>query len=196
MVENSFKLDVFTCNILLHGLCREGMLENALKLFNTWISKGKTIDTVTYNTLISSLCKDGRFEDAFDLLEGMEEKKLGPDQYTYNAILGVLTDAGRIKEAEEFMSKMVEMGKLSDQSLQLGKGQDDGNHDNSEGSDSSSIAHSEQIKELCTQGKYKEAMCIYEELTQKGVSVNKSTVFSLMDGLIKRRKSISKVAQL
>ena len=196
MVENSFKLDVFTCNILLHGLCREGMLENALKLFNTWISKGKTIDTVTYNTLISSLCKDGRFEDAFDLLEEMEEKKLGPDQYTYNAILGVLTDAGRIKEAEEFMSKMVEMGKLSDQSSQLGKGQDDGNHDNSEGSDSSSIAYSEQIKELCTQGKYKEAMCIYEELTQKGVSVNKSTVFSLMDGLIKRQKSISKAARL
>ena len=95
--------------------------------------KRKTIDTVTYNTLISSLCKDGRFEDAFDLLEEMEEKKLGPDQYTYNAILGVLTDAGKIKEVEEFMSKMVEMGKLSDQSSQLGKGQDDGNHDNPEG---------------------------------------------------------------
>ena len=172
------------------------MLEKALKLFNTWISKGKAIDVVTYNTLISSLCKEGRFEDVFDLLAEMEEKKLGPDQYTYNAILSALTDAGRIKEAEEFMSKIGEMGKLPDQPSQLGKGQDVVTHETPEESDSSSFAYSEQINELCTQGKYKDAMCIYEGLTQKGVTVNKFTVFNLMNGLIKRRKSTSKAARL
>ncbi|KAJ0046027.1 hypothetical protein Pint_06117 [Pistacia integerrima] len=161
MVENSFKPDVFTCNILLGGLCREGMLEKALKLFNTWISKGRTIDAVTYNTMISSLCKEGRFKDAFDLLSEMEEKKLGPDHYTFNIIHGALTDAGRLQEAEDFKSKMVEEGKVKDlrQSVVT--------TETSEGFDSSSIAYSEQINELCRKGKYKDAMHIFEETTQK-----------------------------
>ena len=192
MVENSFKPDIFTCNILLNALCREGMLEKGLKLFNTWISKGKVIDAVTYNTMITALCKEGRLEDALDLVSEMEAKKLGPDHYTYNAILGALTEAGRIKEAEELMTKVAEMGKPSDQSIAVDKGQDMVTSENPDNSDSSSIAYSEEINELCSAEKYKDAMCIFCELTQKGVAVNKSTYITLMKGLVKRKRSISK----
>jgi len=94
------------------------------------------------------------------------------------------------------MSKMAEIGKLPYQPSQMGKRQDVVTHETMEESDSSSTAYSEQISELCSQGKYKEAMRIYEEFTHKGVTVNKSTFFHLMDGLIKRRKSISKAARL
>lgn len=196
MVEKSFKPDIFTFNILLHGLCREGMLEKALKLFNTWISKGKALDAVTYNTIISSLCKNGRFEEAFDILAEMEKKKLGPDCYTYNAIIGALANAGRIKEAEEFMSKIVEMGKLEDQTLPLNKGQHMGTSETPEESDPNSITFSEQINELCSQGKYKDAMQTFQESTQKGITLHKSTYINLMEGLIKRGKSISKAVVL
>ncbi|KAJ0046236.1 hypothetical protein Pint_06491 [Pistacia integerrima] len=142
MVENSFKPDVFTCNILLRGLCRKGMLEKALKLFNTWISKGRTIDAAS--------------------------------------------------RSEDFKSKMVEEGKLKDLPIQLVQGQSAVPTETSKGFDSSSIAYSEQINELCSQGEYKDAMRIFEETTQKGITINKSTYVNLMDGLIKRRKSISK----
>ncbi|XVE99376.1 hypothetical protein REPUB_Repub03eG0192700 [Reevesia pubescens] len=103
MVENLFKSDVFTCNILLSGLCSEGLREKGLKIFNTWISKGKAVDGVTYNTMISSLCKEGIFEAAIHLVSEMEERNLGPDHYTYTAILGALTSAGRMNGEEEFM---------------------------------------------------------------------------------------------
>eukprot|EP00257_Ricinus_communis_P028154 XP_025015568.1 pentatricopeptide repeat-containing protein At2g16880 [Ricinus communis] len=185
MVEKSFKPDLFTCNILLRGLCTEGMLDNALKLFNTWISKGKAIDAVTYNTIISGLCKEGRFEEAFDLLAEMEEKKLGPDCYTYNAILCALADAGRM-EAEEFMSKIVEQGKLQDQTISLNKRKTESGSETAQESDPNSVAFSEQINELCTQGKYKDAMHMVQESTQKGITLHKSTYISLMEGLIKR----------
>ena len=62
------------------------------------------------------------------------------------------------------MSKMAEIRKLPDQSSQMGKGQDVVTHETLEESDSS-IASSEQISELCSQGKYKDAIGIYEELT-------------------------------
>ncbi|XLS79285.1 hypothetical protein HN51_063510 [Arachis hypogaea] len=55
MVENSFKPDVITCNILLRGLCKH----------------------VTYNTLISVLCKEGKLDEAFDLMTEMEKKNWG-----------------------------------------------------------------------------------------------------------------------
>ncbi|KAH7862192.1 hypothetical protein Vadar_001267 [Vaccinium darrowii] len=190
MVENSFKPDIFTCNILLCGLCKEGMLEKALKLFNTWISKGRVLDVVTYNTLITALCKEGRLEDALGLVVEMEVKKLGPDRYTYNAIIGALTEAGRNKEAEELLEKMAEMS--FDPSLSLNKGKDIVTCEILEKSDSSSLAYAEQISELCTEGKYKDAMHVFGELTQKGVAINKSTYITLMKGLVKRRKSISK----
>ncbi|RYR31221.1 hypothetical protein Ahy_B01g056013 [Arachis hypogaea] len=61
MVENSFKPDVITCNILLRGLCKHG----------------KSIDAVTYNTLISVLCKEGKLDEAFDLMTEMEKKNWG-----------------------------------------------------------------------------------------------------------------------
>ncbi|KAL2932381.1 hypothetical protein RDABS01_006400 [Bienertia sinuspersici] len=79
MVENGCKPkpNVYTCNILLRGLCSDGMLEKAIKLFHTW---------------------EGRFEDALNLVNDMIENELGPDKYTYNAFV----NAGRTAEAEEF----------------------------------------------------------------------------------------------
>ncbi|KAJ0102357.1 hypothetical protein Patl1_06174 [Pistacia atlantica] len=117
LLENGLIPNETTYNTIIHG---EGMLEKALKLFNTWISKGRTIDAVTYNTMIS-----------------------------------------RLQEAEDFKSKMVEEGKVKDlrQSVVT--------TETSEGFDSSSIAYSEQINELCCKGKYKDAMHIFEETTQK-----------------------------
>lgn len=189
MVEKSFKPDVYTCNILLRGLCMEGMLGKAINLFHSWVSKGKNLDAVTYNTLIAALCKERRLEDALGLAAEMEEKKLGPDSYTYNAIVGALYDAGRTKEAEEHLSKMIER----DIMIQYSKHVNDENvatREPSGESDSSSIAYSEQIEKHCSEGRYKDAMQIYMEQIQKGVSVCKSTYIALMNGLIKRRKSI------
>ena len=124
----------------------------------------------------------------------MEVKKLGPDHYTYTGILGALTEAGRIKEAEELMTKVAEMGKSSDESIAVDKGQYMVTGESPENSDPGSIAYSEEINELCSAGKYKDAMRIFGELTQKGVAVNKSTYVTLMKGLVKRKRSISKGA--
>ncbi|XWS75108.1 hypothetical protein CRYUN_Cryun01aG0056700 [Craigia yunnanensis] len=127
------------------------MLEKALKLFNTWILKGKAIDEVTYNTMISGLCKEGRFEVAFHLVSEMKERNLGPDHYTYNAILGALTSAGRMNEAEELIKKMVEVGKFQEKSLQL-KEQNVKTSEITKVFDPDSNACSEQIIELCNRG--------------------------------------------
>lgn len=147
------------------------------------------MDVVTYNTLITALCKEGRVEDAVGLVAEMKLKKLGPDQYTHYAIFGSLKDEGRMKQAEDLISEVIEMGKLTDQPLQMDKGRDIVTCKTPGESDSSSIAHSERINDLCTEGRYNDAMRTFVELTDKGISLNKTTYISLMNGLIKRKIS-------
>ena len=92
MVENSFKPDVVTCNILMHGLCSNGK-EEALTLFDSWVSKGKKVDVISYNTLMRGLCKEGMIDAALELFANMKEK--------YNTILCALSESGRLEEAEK-----------------------------------------------------------------------------------------------
>lgn len=47
--ENNFKPDLYTCNILLQGLCKVRMLEKAIDLFNSRIDlEGKMVWSVAY----------------------------------------------------------------------------------------------------------------------------------------------------
>ncbi|XLT91504.1 hypothetical protein HN873_013179, partial [Arachis hypogaea] len=167
MVENSFKSDIITCNILLRGLCKHGMFEKAFNLFNTWIIKGKPVDAVTYNTLIYVLCREGKLDEAFDLMTEMEKKKLGSDRYTYTVIIGALTHTGRTKEAKKFMSKLLETSPnmiSEDTSQMLG---------------SSDMDYTEQISNFCTQGKYKEAIKLFQESEQKGTLGRRKEVVNI-----------------
>ncbi|QHO21116.1 hypothetical protein S245_037996 [Arachis hypogaea] len=185
-----FGPDEATCNIIIHGFCWEGALEKAFLFYNRMVENSfkpdvitcKPVDAVTYNTLIPVLCKEGKLDEAFDLMTEMEKKKLGPDRYTYIAIIGALTHAGRTEEAKKFMSKLLETSPnmISEDTSQI--------------LISGDMDYSEQVTNFCTQGKYKEAMKLFQESEQKGVSLHKSACFKLMDGLLKRRKSISKAS--
>ncbi|KAL2936527.1 hypothetical protein RDABS01_000349 [Bienertia sinuspersici] len=144
MVENGckHKPNVYTCNILLRGLCSDGMLEKAIKLFHTWVSKGKEVDAVT------NLCKEGRFEDALNLVNDMIENELGPDKYTYNAFV----NAGRTAEAEE-----IQAGKLQDQVSHVENAETDvaGVESISDGKE-----FPEKINQLCMEGRYKSSTAL------------------------------------
>ncbi|KDP46161.1 hypothetical protein JCGZ_06672 [Jatropha curcas] len=191
MGESGFSPNSVTYNTLINGYCKAGKLGEALRMMDELGRKGLKMDGTNVNTILHALCKEGRFEKAFDLLEGMKEKKLGPDCHTYNAILGALADACRFEEAEKFVKKIVEMEQLQDHALTLDVGENVSSRSRQE-SDPNSIALSEQINELCAHGKYKDAMQIFQESSQNGSTLNKSAYINLMEGLIKRRKSISK----
>ncbi|KAH8497244.1 hypothetical protein H0E87_019792 [Populus deltoides] len=194
MKEKEIIPSIITYNSMIAGLCQMGKTNQAIDKLDELLESGlgKDVDAVSYNTIILSLCKEKRFGEAFDLLAEMEEKKLGPDCYTYNAILGGLTDAGRMKDAEEFISKIAEKGKSEYQFLELGKRQDARTSEIPQEPHPNAIAYSKKINELCSQGRYKDAMKIFHESKQKNIILLKSTYIDLMDGLIKRRKSTSK----
>ncbi|KAL6290775.1 hypothetical protein ACE6H2_008285 [Prunus campanulata] len=201
MGRKGLKTNIVTLNTVLHTLCKEKKLDEAFELLHTTMKRGYILDEISYGTLIMGCFKNEKADkalklwdemkekQAFDLLSDMEAKKLAPDHYTYGAILGALNDIGRIEEAEEFLLKLIESRKLPDQSSNLlQKGV---TSEFKVEFDSSTVAYSEQINELCFQDKYKDAMRILEESMQKGITLNKDVYINLMNGLI-RGKGVHK----
>nr|GMD80658.1 pentatricopeptide repeat-containing protein At2g16880 [Ipomoea batatas] len=184
-----YKMEEFGCrpdnvsyNTVLDGLSKKGRLKEIRELLVNMKNKGLVPNKNTYNILVSGYCRIGLLKDA--------AQKLGPDSYTYNAIVEALTNVGRIREAEEFTSKMIGM-RISSSGMNKGEEDIRGESSSVEQEDMSSIAQSKEINELCAQGRYKDAMHIFGELTQKGVFIPKSTYITLMYGLISSQSGSS-----
>ncbi|KAJ6325388.1 hypothetical protein OIU76_012467 [Salix suchowensis] len=218
MSQNNVVPDVWTYNVMIGGFCKQGRIDEALRLREEIESLKLSPDVVTYNTLINGCFEHGSSEEGFKLIDEMEGRGMKLNSVTYNVMVkwfvkkgkmdevdktvrkmeesGGLTDAGRMKDAEEFISKIAEKGKSEYQFLELGKRQDARSGEISQEPHPDAIAYSNKINELCSQGRYKDAMKIFHESTQKNIVLLKSTYLNLMDGLIKRRKSTSKAHRL
>ncbi|RYR31207.1 hypothetical protein Ahy_B01g056001 isoform A [Arachis hypogaea] len=169
LLDKGLAPDEAMCNIIIHGFCWEGALEKAFLFYNRMVENSFKPDVITwlckhgmfekaFNLFNTWIIKEGKLDEAFDLMTEMEKKKLGPDRYTYTAIISALTHAGRTEEAKKFMSKLLETSPnmISEDTSQI--------------LSSGDMDYSEQITNFCTQGKYKEAMKLFQESEQKGVT--------------------------
>lgn len=67
MVQEGHDPDVFTYNIVVNCLCKNGQLEEAKEILNQMVDQGCLLDVTTFNTLIAALCTWNRLEEALDL---------------------------------------------------------------------------------------------------------------------------------
>uniref|UniRef100_A0A0A8XW14 Pentacotripeptide-repeat region of PRORP domain-containing protein n=1 Tax=Arundo donax TaxID=35708 RepID=A0A0A8XW14_ARUDO len=188
----------------MNGLCLYGKLDKAVKLFESWVEKGKKVDVITYNTLIQAMCKNGDIDTALHFFADMEVRGLQPDAFTYNVVLSALSEAGRSEEAQNMLNKLAESGKLSERfssplmkssvkEVEARKDQEGKSDAESGGNveDNAPRDYKKCINELCTGGQFKEAKAVLDEIMQKGMSVDSSTYITLMEGLIKRQKRLT-----
>jgi pentatricopeptide repeat protein len=59
--------DLVTYSIFLHGLSKQGYLDQALELLREMQNNYLNPDLVIYNILIDAMCKSGKLEDAREL---------------------------------------------------------------------------------------------------------------------------------
>ncbi|MFS7897729.1 putative tetratricopeptide-like helical domain superfamily [Helianthus anomalus] len=57
MEENNYSPNLVTCNLLIGGLCRHGLVNETLKYKKSMIVKGLVPDKYTYAMIIDGLCK-------------------------------------------------------------------------------------------------------------------------------------------
>ncbi|KAJ4769343.1 hypothetical protein LUZ62_053600 [Rhynchospora pubera] len=97
--------NVYTYNSLIHGLCKNGSVNAAQKVFENMHAYGIVADLYTYSVLIHSFCRQGSMHSAVNLFDEMIAKGVVPDVYNYNDLI-----LGRINEALHLVKKMMKQG--------------------------------------------------------------------------------------
>ncbi|XP_047983330.1 putative pentatricopeptide repeat-containing protein At1g12700, mitochondrial [Salvia hispanica] len=66
--------DIFTCSILLAGLCKAHRIDDAISLVRAMEERGDTPNIITYDILICGLCKEGRQDLARGIFNELPSK--------------------------------------------------------------------------------------------------------------------------
>ncbi|CAN1143230.1 Pentatricopeptide repeat-containing protein At5g64320, mitochondrial [Linum perenne] len=110
MLKSNFVPDIFTFNILIHGLCRKGFLGSAVEVVNEMASKGCQPNVYTYTLLIDGFCKKGKLEESGQLLNEMSAVGLALNTHGYNTLLHALCKCGNVSEAIHLFGEMSSKG--------------------------------------------------------------------------------------
>ena len=87
MADKGIKPSVYSYNIVMDGLCKNGMLSDARMVIRLMKSSGIPLDTVTYSTLIHEYCSKGRFSKANNIGHEMMTSICLANPHTCNILL-------------------------------------------------------------------------------------------------------------
>ncbi|KAK1395437.1 hypothetical protein POM88_014493 [Heracleum sosnowskyi] len=105
MLKKGLKLNKETCSIVLHGLCQNGYVAEALS-FHTVECSGLSPDILMYGILIDGLSKDGQLKKAENLFESLPSKGLKPNVKTYTMMIKTFCQEGLLDEACKLFVEM------------------------------------------------------------------------------------------
>ncbi|XP_058105608.1 pentatricopeptide repeat-containing protein At3g18020 [Magnolia sinica] len=116
MLQNQCKPDVVTLNTVIHGFCKMGRVDDAMKVLDDMLAGNFCgPDVVTFTTIIGGLLNVGLMDAALDLLHRkMPESGCRPSVVTYNVVLRGLCKFQKIDVAMEIFSGMVREGVSAD----------------------------------------------------------------------------------
>ncbi|KAG6502301.1 hypothetical protein ZIOFF_042193 [Zingiber officinale] len=82
LLERFFPLDVFTYNMLMRGMCKEGRIDFACQLFHKMSRKGFEPNRWSFDILVHGFCKLGKRREAERWMEAMYRNGFHPTWYT------------------------------------------------------------------------------------------------------------------
>nr|CAD1822094.1 unnamed protein product [Ananas comosus var. bracteatus] len=110
MERAGLEVDVYTYGVLMRGLCEEGNLKDAWKLFESMSEKKQKPSNVIYDTMIYGHCKEGSSYRALRLVKEMRDNSLVLNVASYGLTIRLLVKDGKLREAEALLNEMVLFG--------------------------------------------------------------------------------------
>ncbi|XP_027912890.1 pentatricopeptide repeat-containing protein At2g15630, mitochondrial-like isoform X3 [Vigna unguiculata] len=147
MFTMKIKSSVYTFNIMVNVLCKEGKLKKAKEFIEYMEALGVKPNVVTYNTVIHGHCLRGKFQMARVIFQTMKDKGLEPDCYTYNSFISGLCKERRLEEATGLLCKMLEIGLVPN-----------------------AVTYNALIDGFCNKGDLDKAFACRDEMISKGVT--------------------------
>ncbi|XP_075511331.1 uncharacterized protein LOC142547116 [Primulina tabacum] len=95
---------------MLDGLCKDGLVQEAMKLFGLMREKGSIPEVVVYTAVVDGFCKAHKFDDAVRIFKKMQSNGILPNAFSYEVLIGGLCRGKRLEDAYSFCIEMLEAG--------------------------------------------------------------------------------------
>ncbi|KAK2639384.1 hypothetical protein Ddye_027179 [Dipteronia dyeriana] len=109
MRKRKIKLNLVSFNIVIHGLCKFGKLNEASDVIEDMKSFGVLPDAITYNTLIDGYCNKGmigKLYRANAILKDMVESGIPADEFAFNILIDGFCKDGNVLAAMKVFDEM------------------------------------------------------------------------------------------
>ncbi|KAE9453006.1 hypothetical protein C3L33_15089, partial [Rhododendron williamsianum] len=93
--------------IIINGMCKAGKIEDARKVFSTFLARGLKPNVKIYNTMISGLCKEALLDEAEDLLLQMDKDGCPPNEVTFNIVVRAFLKRGDTDKVKILLQEII-----------------------------------------------------------------------------------------
>jgi len=108
MQESCIPPDMVTMSAVLCFLCKAGMMNVALQLYESRSQFGLNPNNLAYKYLILNLCWDGSVKEAYSVFKSFIGNVLFPDRQTFTTLANALCRECKVDEMKELMHLAVE----------------------------------------------------------------------------------------
>lgn len=95
---------------MLDGLCKDGLVQEAMKLFGLMREKGTIPEVIIYTAVVDGFCKAQKYDDAVRIFRKMQGNGIIPNAFSYGILIRGLSQGKRLDDALELCSEMLEAG--------------------------------------------------------------------------------------
>lgn len=143
---------------MLDGLCKDGLVQEAMKLFGLMRDKGTIPEVVIYTAVVDGFCKAHKIEDAKRIFRKMQTNGIAPNAFSYGVLVQGLYNCNMLDDAVAFCGEMLEAGHSPNVPTFVGL-----------------------VDALCREKGVEQAQFAIDSLNQKGFAVNVKAVKEFMD---------------
>ncbi|XP_021301101.1 pentatricopeptide repeat-containing protein At4g38150 [Herrania umbratica] len=143
---------------MLDGLCKDGLIQEAMKLFGSMREKGTIPEVVIYTAVVDGFCKAHKLDDAKRIFRKMQSKGVTPNSFSYTVLIQGLYRCNKLDDAIEFCLEMLEAGHSPNVTTFVGL-----------------------VDGLCKEKGVEEAQSVIGTLKQKGFVLNDKAVRQFLD---------------
>lgn len=143
---------------MLDGLCKDGLVQEAMKLFGLMRDKGTIPEVVIYTAVVEGFCKAHKIEDAKRIFRKMQTNGIAPNAFSYGVLVQGLYNCNMLDDALAFCAEMLESGHSPNVPTFVGL-----------------------VDALCREKGVQQAQTAIASLNQKGFAVNLKAVKDFMD---------------
>lgn len=143
---------------MLDGLCKDGLVQEAMKLFGLMREKGTIPEVVIYTAVVEGYTKAHKADDAMRIFRKMQNNGISPNAFSYTVLIQGLYKCNRLQDAFEFCVEMLEAGHSPNLLTFVGL-----------------------VDGICREKGVAEAQGIIRTLVEKGFNLNEKAVREFLD---------------